>query len=246
MQNILRNALGMMRKKDFFFENPLGIEVCDEQHFTASLLYNFRRYIEGNQDKLFIHREIDNNRVLFQYNQVKSSHSFQKAVGKHGYDRAKEMFSELLNGDCGSVIPDLCYHDPSNIMHNHLVIEVKCNQASPYSIYHDFRKLRFYTDPSLLNFQTGIFLHVLPPNIDSITSVKNWASRCPRSVPAHTPRFDDLKNNKCLETPAPVIGASFYIWRIHNPTFDQDGFFNTDCIEEIEVMPHSFNDEFFR
>ncbi|MFT9447630.1 hypothetical protein [Gluconobacter japonicus] len=236
----------MMRETDFFFNNPHEHRVCDEQRFTTRLQHNFCTYVDKNQEQLLLH-EAANNPVTFefQYNHVKSSRGFRAVFDQYGYDRALEMFSELLNNGRGSVIPDLCYHDPENITHNRLVVEVKCGSTSPYSIYHDLRKLRLYTDPEVLNFQTGIFLHVLSPNIDPIISVKNWVSRNPRSVPINTPNYDELRNNNYIATPAPVFGISYYIWRINNPVFGRDGFFNTNCIEEIEINSNSFDGSCF-
>ncbi len=235
-----------MREKDFFFNNPHEHRVCDEQRFTTKLQHNFLTYVDENQEQLFLHEAVNNPVTFeFQYNHVKSSRGFQAVFDQYGYDRALEMFSELLNDGHGSVIPDLCYHDPENITHNRLVVEVKCGRTSPYGIYHDLRKLRLYTDPEVLNFQTGIFLHVLSPHIDPIRSVKNWVSNHPRSVPVNTPRAYELRNNTPIATPAPVRNISYYIWRINEPTFNRLGFFNIDCIEEIEINSDSFNDIHF-
>ena len=94
------------------------------------------------------------------YDYQKNPREFRHLLGDDWLPLRTRYMDIFGYNDRGSVRPDLCVHVPNTMNDNRLVVEIKCGQVNGFKVYHDLRKLRLYTDPNGLQFQTGVFLHI--------------------------------------------------------------------------------------
>ncbi|AHK70082.1 hypothetical protein [Gluconobacter oxydans] len=242
MRHLLRRALGQMTRGEFFTNLPDGSRVI-ERNVHPNIYFHLRTIYER------IQAEGQNQNIeglQFHGDHVKTEGAFQRAMPLEQWNQVKRRFPDLFSQDGnGSVIPDICLHRPDNITRNSLAIEIKCGNPSNYSVYHDFRKLRLYTDPQALNFHTGIFLYLNCSETSPITSLTRWGQDQERSASGASSAGKRNALRPRIATPSPVAGRCFYIWQVSDIQFLENGKFNIGCINETIVFNNTFGDNIF-
>lgn len=235
MLDTFRQALGQMRQRDFFQGAPGNRFRMTEAPVTNRISQKFETAL-GVQERLAD--------IELHYDYQKNAPEFQNALGE-AWPLVARRYTDLFSNGHGSVRPDLCLHNPLNVTNNRLAIEIKCGSASGFKIYHDLRKLRLYTDPNGLHFDTALFLHIRGAAQGPIETLRRWAGSNPRrnidaqDVAAQLARADNLA------TPAPVRGARYYVWSIPELIFNDEGTLDLACIQEEEIRhDYAFGDVF--
>nr|WP_279184290.1 hypothetical protein [Acetobacter syzygii] len=234
MRQLLFNALSRMHQSEFIIVDPDGSEHIIESIVTSNIM----RHIFNIADEM-----ADLGGYSRHYDLRKGERGFQYILGRDRWQEVRQNYRDLFQGNGrGSVRPDICVHRSENILFNALAIEIKCRKTSAFDIYHDLRKLRLYTDPNILGFNTGIFLHVGSGGRNDIDAVREWGEAYPRKVPNHlnTPAAR-LAREQYIATPASVNECRYYIWQIDDLDFYGNGLFDPQCITEHTVENDTFN-----
>lgn len=234
MRQLLRNALSRMHRNEFIIIDPDGSEHIIESTVTSNIMRHIFNIVDETAGLGHYGRH---------YDLRKGERGFQRVLGIDRWEEVKQNYRDLFQGNGrGSVRPDICVHRSENIIFNALSVEIKCRRTSAFDIYHDLRKLRLYTDPDILGFNTGIFLHIDSGDRNDIEAVREWGAAYPRRVPNHlnTPSAR-LARERYIASPAPVNGCQYYIWQINNLVFYENGFFDPECIAEHIVGNDTFN-----